>query len=222
MREFSSGIYFEGGRLYTKSISPGNSVYGEKTVSRNGEEYREWNPFRSKLSAAIRNGLEDNIPIKEGSTVLYLGAAEGTTASHVSDIVGEKGVVFAVDVSAKAFRKFLCVCKKRKNIVPILADASKPFEYKEHLRGFKISALFQDVSQKNQVKIFADNAREFSINQGLISVKARSIDSSMPPKEVFKEQRNKLAKEFQVIREVHLRPFEKDHALFHCKKKVIQ
>lgn len=50
-------------------------------------EYRVWNPFRSKLAAAIVGGI-GNIYMNPGSKVLYLGAANGTTVSHVSDIVG--------------------------------------------------------------------------------------------------------------------------------------
>ncbi len=50
-------------------------------------EYRVWNPFRSKLAAAILGGV-DQIYMPPGSKVLYLGAASGTTVSHVSDIVG--------------------------------------------------------------------------------------------------------------------------------------
>jgi fibrillarin-like rRNA methylase len=51
-----------------------------------------WNPFRSKLAAAVLAGL-DNIYIKPGSKVLYLGAASGTSVSHVSDIVGPEGAL---------------------------------------------------------------------------------------------------------------------------------
>jgi rRNA 2'-O-methyltransferase fibrillarin len=60
-----------------------------KKQGENGEkiEYRVWNPFRSKLGAAILGGV-DQIHIKPGAKVLYLGAASGTTVSHVSDIVG--------------------------------------------------------------------------------------------------------------------------------------
>lgn len=54
-------------------------------------EYRAWNPFRSKLAASIVGGVGD-IHIKPGSKVLYLGAASGTTVSHVSDIVGAVSV----------------------------------------------------------------------------------------------------------------------------------
>ena len=79
--------------LVTKNIVPGESVYGEKRIAiDNGAdgtktEYRVWNPFRSKLAAGILGGLED-IYIAPGKKVLYLGAASGTSVSHVADIVG--------------------------------------------------------------------------------------------------------------------------------------
>lgn len=93
--------------LVTKNLSPGESVYGEKRISVdapstpgiNGDstivpgtktEYRVWNPFRSKLAAGILGGLDD-IYIRPGAKVLYLGAASGTSVSHVADIVGPTG-----------------------------------------------------------------------------------------------------------------------------------
>lgn len=79
--------------LVTKNIVPGESVYGEKRISIAGDvegtkvEYRVWNPFRSKLAAGILGGLDD-IFIAPGKKVLYLGAASGTSVSHVADVVG--------------------------------------------------------------------------------------------------------------------------------------
>ena len=82
------------------------SVYNEKRISveaAEGEktEYRVWNPFRSKLAASVLAGV-DNIHIKPGGKVLYLGAASGTSVSHVSDIVGPTGAVFAVEFSHRS------------------------------------------------------------------------------------------------------------------------
>jgi len=81
-------------------------VYNEKRISveaTEGEktEYRVWNPFRSKLAASVLAGV-DNIHIKPGCKVLYLGAASGTSVSHVSDIVGPTGAVFAVEFSHRS------------------------------------------------------------------------------------------------------------------------
>jgi rRNA 2'-O-methyltransferase fibrillarin len=79
--------------LVTKNLVPGESVYGEKRIAIEGTEadtkveYRVWNPFRSKLAAGVLNGL-DEVYIAPGKKVLYLGAASGTSVSHVADIVG--------------------------------------------------------------------------------------------------------------------------------------
>lgn len=79
--------------LVTRNLVPGESVYGEKRIAIEGTEpdtkveYRVWNPFRSKLAAGVLSGL-DNIFIAPGKKVLYLGAASGTSVSHVADIVG--------------------------------------------------------------------------------------------------------------------------------------
>lgn len=86
------GVFSERGRIYTLSADPGRRVYGERLVESSGREYREWSPFRSKLSAYISNGGR-SVPIVSGSTVMYLGASSGTTPSHVSDIVGNGKVV---------------------------------------------------------------------------------------------------------------------------------
>lgn len=91
-----AGVFLAKGKedvLATLNSVPGESVYGEKRISvdaKEGEktEYRVWNPFRSKLAAAIVGGV-DNIHMGPGSKVLYLGAASGTTVSHVADLVGK-------------------------------------------------------------------------------------------------------------------------------------
>ncbi|KFM26348.1 Mediator of RNA polymerase II transcription subunit 36a [Auxenochlorella protothecoides] len=93
-----AGVFIARGKedaLVTKNMVPGESVYGEKRISVEVEagektEYRVWNPFRSKLAAAVLAGV-DNIHIRPGARVLYLGAASGTSVSHVSDIVGPEG-----------------------------------------------------------------------------------------------------------------------------------
>ena len=116
-------------RLATKNLAPGRAVYGERLITFKGVEYRIWDPYRSKLAAAILKGLK-NVPIKPGNKVLYLGAASGTTASHVSDIVGENGHVYCVEFSARAIRELVNnVCAFRPNMSPILEDARLPERY---------------------------------------------------------------------------------------------
>jgi rRNA 2'-O-methyltransferase fibrillarin len=108
-------------------------VYGEKRISvgataaKDGEEassteYRVWNPFRSKLAAGILGGV-DNIYMGPGSKVLYLGAASGTSVSHVADIVGPEGTVFAVEFSHRSGRDLINMATHRTNVIPIVEDA---------------------------------------------------------------------------------------------------
>ena len=220
MNQIFPGVFEQNGKILTKSFAPGTKVYGEKTISVNRVEYREWDAWRSKLGAAIKNGLKA-MPVVPNSNILYLGSAEGTTVSHVSDIVGENGIVFGIDVSATVMRKFVSISEARKNIVPILADANNPENYEKELEGFNIDVLFQDVSQKNQSEIFCKNAEKFLPKGkfGLIAIKAKSIAVEKDSKKVFAEEKIKLEKCFNVLQEINLQPFHKEHCLFLCEKK---
>ncbi|CAM6098201.1 unnamed protein product [Calypogeia fissa] len=203
--------------LVTKNMVPGESVYGEKRISVEGEEgakteYRVWNPFRSKLAAAILGGV-DNIWIKPGSHVLYLGAASGTTVSHVSDIVGPTGIVYAVEFSHRSGRDLVNMAKRRTNVIPIIEDARHPNRYRM-LMGM-VDVIFADVAQPDQARIVALNAHNFLKNGGhfVISIKANCIDSTVPAEAVFAAEVKKLQKEqFKPTEQVTLEPFERDHA----------
>ncbi|MCD6529958.1 fibrillarin-like rRNA/tRNA 2'-O-methyltransferase [Candidatus Bathyarchaeota archaeon] len=207
-------------KLATLSLAPGVKVYDERVVQVDGKEYRIWNPYRSKLSAAIYNGLKE-MPITPGCRVLYLGAASGTTVSHVSDIVGEDGIVYCVEFSARPMRELIQnVSSHRRNVVPILEDARLPSRY-SHLVG-EVNVIYCDVAQPEQAKILADNADLFLKNGGrtLLAVKARSIDVTKKPKEVYKMEVKVLEKRgFEVREIVNLEPYERDHALVLAVKK---
>ncbi|XP_027280642.1 rRNA/tRNA 2'-O-methyltransferase fibrillarin-like protein 1 isoform X2 [Cricetulus griseus] len=203
--------------LVTLNMVPGVSVYGEKrvTVVENGEkqEYRTWNPFRSKLAAAILGGV-DQIHIKPKSKVLYLGAASGTTVSHVSDIIGPDGLVYAVEFSHRAGRDLVNVAKKRTNIIPVLEDARHPLKYRM-LIGM-VDVIFADVAQPDQSRILALNAHTFLRNGGhfLISIKANCIDSTASAEAVFASEVRKLQQEnLKPQEQLTLEPYERDHAV---------
>src|SRR3990167_9096425 len=117
-------------QLYTINLAPGSNVYGERLVKENGFEYREWYASKSKLAATILKG-SPNVGIRKNDIVLYLGSASGTTVSHVSDIVGNEGMIFAVDIAPRVMRDLIFLCYSRKNIAPVLADANKTDALKE-------------------------------------------------------------------------------------------
>jgi len=195
-------------------MTPGRTVYGERLITADDIEYRLWNPSRSKLGAAIVNGLKNN-PIVPGSWVLYLGVASGTTCSHVSDIVGPKGHVLGVDFAQRPIRDFIDnVVNYRPNITPILADARRPQTYS--LQVPKVDVIFADVAQPDQAKIVEVNAKFFLKRGGysMLSIKSRSIDVSRSPQDIYSEQVDVLVKAGHRIMElIELEPFEKDHAL---------
>ena len=204
-------------QLYTVNLTPSKNVYGERLVKENDVEYREWNAFKSKLAAIILKGSL-NIGIRKNNIVLYLGSASGTTVSHVSDIVGTQGFVFAVDVAPRVMRELIFLCYERNNIAPVLADANKLNELKERISAVDI--IYQDVAQKNQIDIFLKNVDLFLNGNGyaLLAVKARSIDVIKNPRQIFKEIKEKLEKSLTIIDFRELEPFQKDHCMFICKK----
>ncbi|OXU21895.1 hypothetical protein TSAR_012672 [Trichomalopsis sarcophagae] len=216
------GVFIARGKedaLVTLNLVPGSEVYGEKRISvegpENGEkvEYRVWNPFRSKLAAAILGGV-DQIHMPPGSKVLYLGAASGTTVSHVADIVGPEGLVYAVEFSHRSGRDLINVAKKRTNIIPIIEDARHPHKYRM-LVGM-VDTVFADVAQPDQARIVALNSQYFLKNGGhfVISIKASCIDSTAQPEAVFAAEVKKLvADKLKPQEQITLEPYERDHAV---------
>lgn len=204
------GVYREKNKIFTENLCKGCKVYNEKLIKLKGKEYRSWNPYRSKLAAAILNGLSINIG--SNSNVLYLGAATGTTVSHISDILND-GLVYSVESSPIAVKKFIQVCEKRKNIIPILEDANHPDRYSSIVPI--VDFVYQDISQRNQAEIFIENIERYLKKDGfgIIMVKARSIDVSLEPKKAFDIICSKLEENgLKILKRINLKPYEKDHS----------
>ncbi|GAA6009476.1 hypothetical protein JCM10207_003795 [Rhodosporidiobolus poonsookiae] len=221
------GVFVAKGKehlLVTRNLVPGESVYGEKRISieqPNADpslpaekvEYRVWNPFRSKLAAGILGGLDD-IHVGPGKKVLYLGAASGTSVSHVADVVGPEGTVYAVEFSHRSGRDLVNMAKKRTNVIPIVEDARHPNKYRMLLS--MVDVVFADVAQPDQARIVALNAHHFLKNGGhaVISIKASCIDSTAPAEAVFAAEVKKLqAESFKPREQLTLEPYERDHAM---------
>ncbi|MEM0379218.1 MAG: fibrillarin-like rRNA/tRNA 2'-O-methyltransferase [Nanopusillaceae archaeon] len=206
------------GKLYTKNLVRGQVVYGERLVEFKGEEYREWIANRSKLAAAIKKNIGE-IPIREGDKILYLGIASGTTASHISDIIGWKGVIYGIDVSARILMELMKIVKERRNIIPILSDASNPYNY-VHLVS-KVDVIYQDIAQPHQTKILINNMDLFLKSKGYIfyAVKAKSIDVRKDSKVIFDEVSKEISEYgIKIINKVRLEPFHKEHMMFLLQK----
>ena len=217
MEEDKEGVYWvksEGqDRLATENLVPGNQVYKEKLVLKKGIEYRIWDPFRSKLAAAILNELED-FPFKEESMVLYLGVSTGTTVSHISDIVGPRGKIFGVEHASRVARDFLDrVASYRKNIIPIIQDARQPKNYFSVYS--KVNIVYVDIAQPDQTNIAIANCKMYLKKNGylFLVIKTRSIDVTQSPKKIIENEVKKLESEFDIKQIIDLEPYDKDHAM---------
>jgi fibrillarin-like pre-rRNA processing protein len=206
------GIFKKNDKLFT--VNPDNCrgmrVYNEQLITDDGIEYRSWNPFRSKLAAALLKGL--TIRLTTDDTVLYLGAATGTTVSHISDIL-TNGTIYAVETSPVAATDLLKVAATRPNIIPILTDANHPERYQTMVPP--VDLVYQDISQRNQADIFTRNIQTYlkPKGSGLIMVKARSIDVALKPKQAYEQVSTHLKTNHLTVKKtLELAPFEKDHA----------
>lgn len=210
MKQIFDGVYIKNRMILTENSCKGFRVYGEKLIHEGKKEYRVWDPFRSKLAAAISNGLK-NLPITGNSSVLYLGASSGTTPSHIADIAK---TVYCVEVSKRMMRELIEVAERKKNMIPILADASKPQEYSNKITS--VDFIYQDVAQPNQADILMKNSVLFNPRHSILAIKARSINVVKNPKDVFKEEVKKLSN-YRVVENIRLQPFHKDHMLLSLK-----
>ena len=207
-----TNVYQEKNKVFTENpkACKGIKVYNEKIIKLKNKEYRAWNPYRSKLGAAILKGL--TFDIKPDTNILYLGAATGTTVSHFSDIIN-KGLVYAVESSPVSIKGLLNICEKRTNIIPILADANHPDRYSCMISS--VDFIYQDISQRNQAEIFIENIKRYmkKNSYGILMVKARSIDVSLKPKKAYEKVAKELEKNnLKIKKMIDLAPYEKDHA----------
>lgn len=207
-----NGIFEHNGRLFTQ----GDALFSEETAKIEGKQYREWQPTRSKLAAALAKGLK--IEIGRESTILYLGAAHGYTPSFLSQIC-DKGKIFAVEFAPRVARELVILSEKIRNILPIVADANQPASYYHMAAAADI--VYQDIAQRNQVEILAKNCSLFLKREGIamIAIKARSIDAAEKPAKIFTDVKRQLEEYFRIIDYRNLEPMQKDHAFFVCRKK---
>jgi fibrillarin-like pre-rRNA processing protein len=185
-------------------VSPGKEgVYGEQTL----QGFRLWEPRRSKLSALYHLG--QGIELEPQYRVLYLGAANGTTVSHIADYVD---VVYAVESAPRPFQDLLVVAEGRENIIPIMADARKPYLYRPLVE--EVDLIYQDVAQRDQGDILLSNTGFLkSGGAAILMLKARSVDVRRTLSEIAAETETLLkGGGLSIERVILLSPYYPDHA----------
>jgi fibrillarin-like pre-rRNA processing protein len=204
------GVFRRGRELYTRNAVPGRRVYGEELVGEGDAEYRQWDPWHSKLAAMLLKSRPS--PLFDGvRAVLYLGGAHGTTVSHLSDVLPD-ATIFVIEKSPVAFAPLLALARERRNVLPILADAQLPERYSADVGH--VGLLYQDVAQRAQARIFAENAASCLADdgRGLLMLKVRSVTQSRSPRAVLGEARVELqATGLRVRESIDLQPFARDH-----------
>ena len=212
-----SNVYMSGPphnlKLYSKNLVPGNKVYGEKIITFNGEEYREWDPYRSKLAAMIlEKPLEDFL--SNDLKCLYLGASSGTTISHLSDIV-YNGIVYGVEFAERSMRQLIQNTNKRKNIIPILGDANFPEKY-AHSIFTNIDLVYQDIAQPNQAQIAIANCNYYLKDNGtlILAIKSQSIDSVQKPEKIYLQEKLIIEKAgYKISETFNIHKFAANHII---------
>ena len=212
-----SNVYISGPpynlKLYSKNLVPGNKVYGEKLITFKGEEYREWDPYRSKLAAMILEKPSVDFLSSE-LNCLYLGASSGTTISHLSDIV-YNGIIYGVEFAERSMRQLIQNTNNRKNIVPILGDANFPEKYAKSVFT-PIDLIYQDIAQPNQAQIAIANCSYYLKDKGtlILAIKSQSIDSVQKPEKIFIQEKKILEKAgYQISESFNIHKYAANHII---------
>ena len=205
-------------KLYTINLIPGMKVYGERLIDFKGIEYREWDPYRSKLAALILENPEVDI-LANLNSCLYLGASSGTTISHLSDLIPD-GMIFGVEFAERSIRQLIQNMVKRQNVIPILGDANFPEEYANSIFK-KVDLVYQDVAQPNQAEIAIKNCDYYLKNKGylVLAIKSQSIDSVKKSEKVYSQEKKILENgSFNIIESVNIHKYAANHLIIIAKK----
>ena len=204
---------------WTQTVGAPPSVYGERWIERGPGVLRSWDPSRSKIAAALEVGWAGDLP-DERERWLYLGAATGTTASHVADLVGREGAVFAIERSPRAFRRLLGWVDRWPNVLPILADARAPLSYAQRVPW--VDGVYTDVAQPDQVEIALENARRRLREGGsfLLALKTASMGRDAPAPVHLERALASLEPYFDLAEPVRLNPWHRGHYMIGGRARV--
>jgi len=215
-------------QLATKNLIKGTKTKKEKIVIRNNEEFLEWNPYSSKLGASIRNGLQI-LPITENSKVVCINTLEDSTVLHISNIVGDNGSVFILDLNKnnKKFQKILDL-HKNINLIDNTTDESQFLQ----LQSGKIDVLYLDNVESELIEATVEKYSLLLKNEGFMMLIIKKDSNVVIENDIVRwmaEQRSgldkvrkitsKLESKFDIVQEINLglsyamEPFHKFHIL---------
>lgn len=214
---FISGVQ-ERLKLYTKNLDLGKRIYGERLYTYKGTEFREWDPFRSKLAALILENPITNF-LSENIKCLYLGASSGTTISHLSDVINT-GIIYGVEFAERSMRQLIQNISNRKNIIPILGDARFPDNYAKYIFTH-VDLIYQDVAQPQQAEIALKNCNYYLKDDGILIlvIKSQSIDSIQKSEITYAQEKRVLEKAgYKILESINIHKHASNHIILLAKK----
>jgi len=172
-------------------------------------QYRDWSPFDSKLSAALFNGLEI-FPFKQDSKIFYSDDSLDTTLNHLFDIIGSVGMIYVQKSSIKI--------KNSKNVVMI--DNEKNNTVDRHNGKEQFDVIYLDITNNQNLEKEILNQKTNLKNQGFIIIIFYSVSKTNDSS--FKNQINNIinhsALSLQLIQEVNLAGFFKNSMMVVLQK----
>lgn len=208
--------------LWTETVGTLPDVYGERWTTVGPRTYRSFDPPRSKLAAALSRGWAGPLPVP-GERWLYLGAASGTTASHVADLLGPRGRLYAVERSLRPFGRLLSVAERWPNLLPILGDVRAPAEYAVAVPI--VDGIYADVAQPDQVALVLANAAVFLRDAGgavVIALKTSSMGRDRPGSAHLRAAETALSADLALSPSVRLDPLYRSHYLVGGRRRGSQ
>ena len=204
-------------KLATLNNASINEVYNEKLIKINGKQYNLWNPYTSKLAAAIVNGMEI-FPILKKTKVLYLNDTIEKTLSHISDIIGVNGKIFILRDINENSKKFLDnVMNDRTNVFTITRDNGDPAKFSSKTE--MVNVVYVDITQHNETEVAIQNCKRYLTDGGflMLVVPTKKIDFVNNPNGQNLEEIQKLQSSFEIIQQINLTDFFKEHSMIIAK-----
>ena len=173
-------------------------------------QYRNWNPFYSKLAAALFNGLEI-FPFKFDSKIFYSDSSSTTTLNHLLDIIDSKGTIhLQKNNSAKI--------KNLKNVV--IVDQEKNYTLSSNDPKESFDVIYLDIITNENLRTQILNHEKTLKNSGFLIIILNKITKIND--QSFRDQINNIIinsnSSLKLIQEINLSNFFKKSMMIIMQK----
>ena len=128
---------------------------------------------KSSFELIDSNKLKTILPIKPGSVVIDLACGKGIYSMFLSGIVGEKGLIYAVDLWKEGLLLLEKQIEKKNisNIMTLLADASKQIDIDDYSADICLMAtVLHDFEEAGQADTVLEDIKTLLKPNGCLAV----------------------------------------------------